>query len=302
MNKQPNKWIAALLGLTGQYFGLLYVGKGKWAIFYFLLNAIIAVIGFIYPSINIVEKFNPYFLIYLLGGINISLMFICSMHAYRIAANNGGMQGLVRPWYSRRQGLLAIFAIPMAMIILFRAFLFEPFNMSAESMLPSITKNSKVIVKKWGYGNYGTFGVTLAKRPMTSPINRGDIIIFEYPKDRSISYAKRVVGLPGDHVEFIDRQLKVNQEIIQTKDISIDMGVDSYHNQKYEPKGESFPENTYPVVYSQNIKSTDFIGTVPADNYFLMGDNRDNSNDSRYWGYVPKQNIVGKVTYIFNWR
>jgi signal peptidase I len=165
-------------------------------------------------------------------------------------------------------------------------------------MFPTIIQNSRLIAKKWGYGNYGTFGFSFIKRPISSEIERGNIIVFDFPKDTSVRYVKRVIGLPEDRVEFISRKLKINDKLIETKEVSFDKATGIEKDDVLRAMQENLTGIAYSIVYSENVTSKDFVGVVPADCFFVMGDNRDNSNDSRYWGFVPSQNVVGKVVYI----
>src|SRR2546429_6249178 len=203
--RKPKKWIAAVLGLLIQPAGMLYVARPGWAAAYFAVAAII-VVG------NVLV---------LRGGaagdaVLLLIAIICAIHAYRLARD---YRAVKRPWYSRWYGLAGIIAAFAALALAARAFLYEPFRFPSESMAPSIEPRAHLIVKKWGYGNYGTYGIHVVRTGMSAAVRRGDIVVFEYPADPSLSYVKRVVGLPGDRISYYNKRLRVNDEEIQVRRI-----------------------------------------------------------------------------------
>src|SRR5713226_879385 len=204
--RKPKKWIAAVLGLLIQPVGMLYVARPGWAVAYLALAAIIAL-----GNMSVLRGRE-------LAGDAILLFVavICAIHAYRLARD---YRAVKRPWYSRWYGLVGIVGAFAALAFGARAFLFEPFRFPSESMAPSIEPPAYLIVKKWGYGNYGTYGIHVARTGISSQVRRVDIIVFEYPEDPSISYAKRMVGLPGDRVSYFNKQLKVNEKDALIKEI-----------------------------------------------------------------------------------
>jgi signal peptidase I len=129
---------------------------------------------------------------------------------------------------------------------------------------------------------------------------RGDIVVFRFPKDPSVDYIKRVIGLPGDKVAYYQKQLYINNQPIKQVSLGRYQG-----NVEEEDAAntEQLVENLNPVEHNILIKhgqpSIETVYTVPAGHYFVMGDNRDNSNDSRYWGTVPEENLVGKAFFIW---
>ncbi len=155
---------------------------------------------------------------------------------------------------------------PVALVVLvLRSFIFEPFRIPSDSMMPTLLDGDFIIVNKYAYG----LRLPVINRkiiPVGSP-QRGDVVVFRYPRDPSVNYIKRLVGLPGDHV------------VVRS-------GGD-------EAAGS-------PTVDAMEAPA--FETTVPPGSYFMMGDNRDNSEDGRVWGFVPEDNLVGKATRIwFNW-
>jgi len=299
--RKPKKWIAAVLGLLIQPAGMLYVARPGWAAAYFALAAII-VLG----NMFVLRDRE-------LAGDAIVLLvaMICAIHAYRLARD---YRALKRPWYSRWYGLVGIVAAFAALAFGARAFLFEPFRFPSESMAPSIEPRAHLIVKKWGYGNYGTYGIHAVRTGMSSEVQRGDIVVFEYPEDTSLSYAKRVVGLPGDRISYYNKRLKINDEEIQIRRIG-----DYVHNDRpirsrqylerlgdheyaiiIEPEAPAVvpPVRAFPLSEHCAHTAEGLSCRVPDGHYFVLGDNRDNSSDSRTWGFVPARNIIGKVQYI----
>src|SRR6266446_6366549 len=197
---KPKKSTAALLAILAPFVGMLYVARPGWAAVYFAV-AIILAMGNILLFHGAQTVTDVAMLL---------LAVVCSVHAYRLARDFEDSR--TRPWYSRWYGLAGVVTALAVPIFGTRAFFFEPFRFPSGSMEPSIEPPAHLIVKKWGYGNYGTYGIHVARTGISSQVRRGDIIVFEYPEDPSISYAKRVVGLPGDRVSYFNKQLKVNEK------------------------------------------------------------------------------------------
>ena len=299
--RKPKKWIAAVLGLLIPPAGMLYVARPRWAAAYFALALII-------PLGNMFVLRGRE-----LAGDAVALLvaIICAIHAYRLARD---YRALKRPWYGRWYGLVGIVAAFAALAFGARAFLFEPFRLPSGSMVPSIEPRAHLIVKKWGYGNYGTYGIHVARTGMSSEMERGDIVVFEYPEDTALSYARRVVGLPGDRVSYYNKRLKINGDELEIRRIGDYVHKDRANpslqylerlgNQEYAVLIEPEAPAAVPVVrafpFAEHCAYTaeGFSCLVPRGHYFVLGDNRDNSSDSRTWGFVPARNIIGKVLYI----
>lgn len=303
VSRKPNKWIAALLGLLLQPIGMLYVAQPGWAAVYFVIDVIIVVARI--PALRGIQLVGD-----VAGPI---IAIVCAIHAYRLARNYD--ESRKRPWYSRWYSVPGIAATAAVLVVGTRAFLFEPFRFPASSMAPSIQPRAVLIVKKWGYGHYGAYGIQLPKGEMSAVVQRGDIVVFEYPDDRSLYYAKRVIGLPGDRVSYHNKQLKINDADIPRREIGEyvfkDRGIRlrqylerldvSEYAILIEPEapravpfGKPFPFRERCSYTSEGVSCQ-----VPDAHYFVMGDNRDNSNDSRFWEFVPERNVVGRVQYIF---
>jgi signal peptidase I len=289
MGWKPNRFVAVLLGLFTQPFAMLYLARVRLAIFYLVIPLVIFSGEFIFSA--------PWLKHFSFSSV---VAVICAIHAYFIAANS--MPEIKRPWFSRWHGMLGIFTGFVAAVFSFRAFLYEPFRMPSGSMLPTIKVGSYMIVEKYGYGNYGTYGITVDNTHMTSPIARGDLLVFDYPVDPTIKYIKRVIGVPGDTLVFKNHQLTINGQPVATEADTLDTDneIQSYGGEEHVYLRETLSNVTYQVAYVKSASDTGFEVVVPPHNYFVLGDNRDNSRDSRYWGFVPQQNIVGKVVYTTN--
>lgn len=201
-------------------------------------------------------------------------------------------------------------------VFLLRSFLVEPFKIPSGSMLPSLLIGDFILVNKF------TFGLrvpVLNKKIVTlNTPQRGDVMVFRYPEDTSKDFIKRVVGLPGDVVSYRSKRLTINGSVIATQPQGTMTEIDERAGfQRYDAFSEKLGEKPHlmmvnperPVLIGgvrqfQNKKNCEYNDdgvtcTVPAGHYFMMGDNRDNSDDSRYWGFVPDENIVGKAFLVW---
>lgn len=288
---KPNRWIALTLGLFLSPSGMLYAGKAKWAIFYFLLSVFTVLIGFIFME---ARKDTASFL----GLLNLTIVAISSVHTFWVAKHY--QEPSTRPWYSHWYGIILIFLAIGAPIFLVRSFLFEPFRLPSASMEPSYKRESQIIISKWGFGNYGTYGINVYRTTPSAQLHRGDAIVFSFPQDPSMDYFKRVIGVPGDTIEYRSKKLLINGRPVPLSNQSSVTRLDHFakaHN--YDLFTETFDAASWNIQNDRDIQGNEFTMTVPEKMYFVMGDNRDQSNDSRYWGYVPETAIKGKVIYSF---
>ncbi len=202
----------------------------------------------------------------------------------------------------------------IALVFFLRSFLYEPFKIPSESMVPTLVVGDLILVNKFTYGI--RLPVLNQKILDVNDPQRGDVMVFKYPKDMSQDYIKRVIGVPGDKISYENKRLTVNdKEVAYTAlDDYLDENAPVYHKQ-YVEKLSNGPhrilntDSKRPFEFSQVEKfpgheactySYDkFTCIVPPGNYFMMGDNRDNSLDSRYWGFVPNKNIVGKAFFVW---
>ncbi len=220
---------------------------------------------------------------------------------------------------------------PVALVVLvLRAFIFEPFRIPSDSMMPTLLDGDFIIVNKYAYG----LRLPVLNRKVVSigEPQRGDVVVFRYPLDPSVNYIKRLVGVPGDHVEIRSDRLTINGKTVPFKvlrpyndgcyinmqlaeehlgehthqallcPVPLDVtpgppaGCNRSESRGYYCNAEGQPESTL------FTPPPPLVENVPAGMYLMMGDNRDNSEDGRVWGFVPEHNLVGKATRIwFNW-
>jgi signal peptidase I len=184
-------------------------------------------------------------------------------------------------------------------VLLIRSFLFEPFRIPSDSMMPTLLDGDFIFVNKYAYGL--RLPVINSKVVAINSPQRGDVIVFRLPSDPSTNYIKRLVGLPGDHIVVRDRQLFVNGERMPVR---LD-GVYQGHGHTGARIGvEQLGKAEHEVLYLMDRYTRDYEQTVPEGHFFFMGDNRDNSRDSRFpeVGFVPERNLVGKAVRIWlNW-
>lgn len=187
----------------------------------------------------------------------------------------------------------------LVIVFLLRSFFFEPFRIPSGSLEPTLLMGDFILVNKYDYGV--RLPITHKKIFGDGSPSRGDIIVFRWPPNPSYDFIKRVIGLPGDHINYINKELTVNGVKVPQTFISKNMAQDELGN---EWQAEEKQENLLGVqhhIFVNPMKSTqDYKDVVvPPGMYFVMGDNRDDSADSRYWGFVPEQNIVGKAVLVW---
>ena len=186
-------------------------------------------------------------------------------------------------------------------VFLLRSFVLEPFRIPSGSMLPSLHVGDFILVNKFIYGI--RLPIIDDKVVGISEPKRGDVMVFRFPHDESIDYIKRVVGLPGDRVEYKDKTLYINgKKMPQTMaGDGILQGI-GYTDPPMKHYIEVLGREKHGILRDTDRPNTDMSFSVPPGHYFVMGDNRDYSNDSRYWGFVPEKNIIGEAIFIwFSW-
>lgn len=180
-------------------------------------------------------------------------------------------------------------------VLVVRSFLFEPFQIPSGSMIPTLEVGDFILVSKYSYGL--RLPVTGTKILSIGEPDRGDVMVFKQPGKESINFIKRVIGLPGDVVQYIGKRLTVNGQMLPEEFVAqlsdarsiYRLYTEGHEGKRYQVRKE--------LISSDYQIEGEWI--VPEGMYFVMGDNRDRSNDSRYWGFVPEENIVGKAVYIW---
>lgn len=186
-------------------------------------------------------------------------------------------------------------------VLILRSFIFEPFKIPSGSMMPTLLIGDFILVNKYDYGL--RLPVLHNKFFENKTPARGDIVVFRYPEDPSIPFIKRIVGLPGDKIAYSNKTLYIN-----------DLSVTQVLNGRYNASGSGFmmdgaslriehlADVQHEILVSPDRRSQELETIVPEGHYFVLGDNRDNSKDSRFWGFVPDENLVGRAFMIWmNW-
>ncbi|MBX3586578.1 MAG: signal peptidase I [Ramlibacter sp.] len=217
---------------------------------------------------------------------------------------------LMQPWWlDWTAGLFPVILV----VFLLRSFLFEPFKIPSGSMIPTLRVGDLILVNKFTYGV--RLPVINTKITEGTPPQRGDVMVFRYPPKPSLDYIKRVVGLPGDEVAYLNKRLTINGQPVSKTALPdfFDGDVMRYFKHYEEVLGghrhrllndedrPAFVSGTDDFPFKQNCRYSveGVVCKVPEGHYFMMGDNRDNSLDSRYWGFVPDRNIVGKAFFVW---
>lgn len=183
----------------------------------------------------------------------------------------------------------------LLIVFLLRGFVVEPFRIPSGSMLPSLYIGDFILVNKSAYGV--RLPVLNLKVIETGEPKRGDVVVFRYPRDPSLDYIKRIIGLPGDHIAYYNKVLYVNDKVVKREFVGPFEGPGEPHANKY--KEDLFDREHLILLKPGRPNSLEGEYIVPEHMYFAMGDNRDNSNDSRVWGPVPEANLVGKAFMIW---
>ncbi len=217
---------------------------------------------------------------------------------------------LAQPWWL--DWTAGLFPVIVAVFLL-RSFLFEPFKIPSGSMIPTLLVGDLILVNKFTYGV--RLPVVNTKLTEGTPVARGDVMVFRYPPRPSLDYIKRVVGVPGDEVAYLNKRLTLNGQPVDKQPLDDYFDKDGMRYSKQF--NENLPGRRHRILndddrpaFVQGAEDFPFRDNcrysvegvtckVPPGHYFVMGDNRDNSLDSRFWGFVPDRNIVGKAFFVW---
>jgi len=218
---------------------------------------------------------------------------------------------LAQPWWlDWTAGLFPVILI----VFLLRSFLFEPFKIPSGSMVPTLLVGDLILVNKFHYGV--RLPVINKKIIANNDPQRGDVMVFRYPVDPRVDYIKRVVGVPGDEVAYLNQRLAINGQQVPVQPLGEFYDEDSLryvpmfserlgaveHRILVDPRRPAFfggDQKAFPFHQNCRYLPEGVVCKVPPGHYFMMGDNRDNSQDSRFWGFVPDENIVGKAFFVW---
>lgn len=277
---QPRKWLIIVLGLLTPVLSFLYIGKGKWALGCFVL--MLAAIALL-PAYAVMQ--------YVLSLFNLTALIVACMFGFRRqAATWWQLHGMLK-------GALSLCIVLLMLRVMFLNF----YRVPSASMLPTIQQGSYLIVKRWGVGYFNQW---LGQSFDVSQLQRGEVIVFDFPPRPSETFIKRVVALPGDKVAFDKGSLWLNgrKQPLKVQQTSPYLGyfTEQIGQQPYtivRMLDQDYSAR-YQFMQSCPLISNLRVCTVPAGQVFVLGDNRDQSADSRFWGYVPAQNVIGKVIWI----
>lgn len=280
MLKERKPWLAGLLSLFCPGLGQLYNGSVYLAFFILLLNSGITLIVTKY-------YFEP--LSSLIKGIVFIFLadIVFGLHAYWQAKFIGkAKMGLLHRWWIYLGFAVLLYGLPDG-YGLFMPTRIMSFQIPSESMLPNLLIGDRLVADGWAYWKHEP--------------QRGDIVVFDYPKDPSIKYVKRLIGVAGDVVELREGELYLNGKMVEQN--RTDRPIVNEKGWEHTEFLENLDGVKHTIFRAQPMSNGNFGPvTVPEGKFFMMGDNRDRSSDSRVWGFVSRDQIIARMRYIyFSW-
>ena len=307
---KPSKLLAGILALFLNAFAFLYVNKARWFWVYVIVTLIVA-------TATMGHYENPLLQSLIHDGyLSIALALICIGHSVYLAHYYDADEQ--RKWFARWYAVLLIVIGVFGLIGAVRLYVVAPFQIPSSAMLPTLTPGSHVLVSKSGFGNKTLFTSEIYQTESSVKLSRADVIVFRYPLDRDILYIKRVIGLPGETIRYENKQVFVKPRCLPEAEScaefkALELTALPEHTLSSSPllifqEDLGSRQHNIAINMQREIPAHFYFnqpGTpntewkVPANHYFVMGDSRDNSRDSRFWGFVPEQDIVGRV--IYSW-
>jgi signal peptidase I len=298
----PKPWLAVVLSLFLGPLGFLYIGRPGLAVLFFVLTL----------GCRIVAFFSSGAVTMVAGIAELVFWLIGTVLAWRLAKS--GAPHAPR-WYSRWYGLVGAALAVAACVYASRLFFFEPFLVPSSAMLPTASRGDRLLVQKLGYGHLSLNGAAVGHLGTSRPLARGELVVFDDPLKRNPFYFKRVAGLPGDEVVLRGGRLWVNGRDTRVAELGDYRGADAQgqyllvrerlddiafhtlvqkHGLAQPPAPLRFPQRERCAFSPQEVRCT-----VPPAHYFMLGDHRDFSQDSRYFGFVRADHVIGKVVGIY---
>jgi signal peptidase I len=247
--------------------------------------------------------------------IMVALVFVCgaiwlldvfwlapSRRKAAVSAQDGS-GALVEPEMPKSVEYARSFLPVFLIVLILRSFVVEPFRIPSGSMMPTLLVGDFILVNKFNYGI--RLPVLDTKIIDIGVPDRGDVVVFRYPVNPAIPFIKRIVGLPGDRLEYRDKTLYVNGEAMAQTDLGRYVGEGSgtpFTGAQHRKENLTGAPHEILLVPHRGALGRTTEWEVPEGHYFVLGDNRDNSEDSRFWGFVPDENLIGRAFFIwFNW-
>ena len=277
--KKRHALLAALFSLISPGMGHLYVGKWQQAILIpFVLLASPALIG--WTGLIFLSQ-GMYALLLLIAIFYLVVAVSAIMYARKISSHHLNRS---QRWYFYIM-FLVVSGIVNSVLVDYRGkiFAYETFYIPAASMLPNLLTGDYIIVDTYAYSN--------------KQAELGDVVVFDYPKDRKVKYIKRIIAKGGDHISYNDKNLYINGKQIYRELVGPYQARGTY--EEMDLYTELLAAKKYTIAHMQERPAINADYVVPDKHYFVMGDNRDNSNDSRYWGVLPEAYLKGKAMYIW---
>ncbi len=313
---------AIILAAFAAYIGAWYLGalEGNFALLLFLATSVTGVYWVLEKTIFLPQRLKESEAIETREKARQEELIKMGLTPSSVDLLQAREEVLRQPWWL--DWTAGLFPVILVVFIL-RSFLFEPFKIPSGSMIPTLWVGDLILVNKFHYGI--RLPVINTKITQGEPVQRGDVMVFRYPPNPSLDYIKRVVGLPGDTVSYINKELKVNgvdisktsvpdffeeeslryikqfEEVLPRRDTSDSQGPRVTHRLLNETDRPAYVTGADHFAFRDNCQySVDgVVCKVPPGHYFMMGDNRDNSLDSRYWGFVPDSNVVGRAFFVW---